>query len=156
MTLMTESPKVADVSEEKKTPRVYNPFTLYKGYRQKKAQAKKEAEDLKKQNALFVKFRLLYTLVMNIDKQLPNRHAKKQYWRNFIMNKGQVQKKLFLNIMNNANPDRDCYLVNKYDLQLDKISMRAVLKAKGVDVVKIDVFVELLNLLRITDIVKDV
>ena len=154
MTLMTEFPKVADVSEEKKTPRVYNPITLYKGYKQKKTQEKKEAEQKKKEQALFIKFKLLYVLVMNIDKQLPNRHAKKQYWRNFIMNKGQVQKKLFLNIMNNANPDRDCYLVNKYDLQLDKTSMRAVLKAKGVDTIKIDVFVELLNQLEITDIVK--
>ena len=151
---MTTIPKVVETPKQKKVQKVYNPIKLYKGYRQKKAKQKKEAAELKKQQDLFVKFRLLYDLVMNIDKQLPNRHAKKQYWRNFIMNKGQVQKNLFLAIMNNANPDRDSYLVNKYDLKVNKVIIKEVLEAKSVDTIKIDVFMELLEQLKVTDIVK--
>ena len=54
-------------------------------------------EDARKQQAL-IELRQLYELLLAIDKTLPNRKAKKQFWLKFAKD-GKVRKELFLRLL---------------------------------------------------------
>ena len=65
---------------------MWNPIKKLKTNIARKKFLKAQADQNKKRNEMLNKLRTLRELVHFIDKQLPTRVARKQFWRDFIKN----------------------------------------------------------------------
>ena len=134
-----------------KKPNLLNPVTLYKTIQYKR---KADAETKKRQDRqeqMFQNFKALGSFVDMIDKQLPNRKSKKQFWKDFISNR-TVQKRVFENLVNNTKGANDSYWIDKKSLVIDLKKASVTLKTKNVDDKKVSTFLEVIAKLTARDL----
>jgi len=154
---MTENPTPRIAGDEKVAPKrrkiCLNPVTLYKMRKRAQAMKKHGNEMMKKREELFKNFKTLGSLVEMLNKQLPNRKARKRYWQEFIVN-GAVQKALFENLVNVYKPNDDTYWVERNSLKLDKTKLTEELKKIETDSLDVNTIVDALSKIKISNIVE--
>ena len=133
---------------------VLNPVKHVKKYVSNRVEtAKKRKEDLKNKE-LMQQLTMLYQLFQGVMQRLGNRHAKKQWLRDFIDNRGMMQKKLFYELINNV-PGNPGYWINITDIKFDTKKVTNILKDKKVDDATIDILVKALTEVQTVKLLKN-